>query len=372
MLTTKRLLLSCLSLAGSVGLLLTNPQRSYATDAPEYISLRGKSNCNRQLSYSVVQANPPMYNGQVMELRGTVGGMVKGDTLSIVLNMPDQNFVNLEVPSSEAGWIQQLSTPMVRVLVKVENAGIGNAVPMKVLAIAHDSGVGSIEAAQEAREREYERRRDAQRRNEARTVLSKSQRAHLASRGGVNREMPLTADVQKLAEYYVPRLGARVRECFTPYLRFIANHNSRLGMPTAALITANLLHFADRYDVDPRLVVAMIIAESDFDPMSTSRTGARGLGQLMPGTAASLGVNNSYDPVQNLDGSIRYLRNRLDLYRGKGAPGGGISFEQIRLAMAAYNAGAGAVKKHGGVPPFRETQAYVRRVETLYRQLSGQ
>ncbi|MCX6381785.1 MAG: lytic transglycosylase domain-containing protein [Armatimonadetes bacterium] len=373
MTTTKRLLLSCLSLTGFVGLLLVNPSPAYATDGADYVALRNKSSCNRQLSYTIVQANPPSYNGQVMELRGTVGGMIKGDTLAIVLNMTDQNFVNLDVPTNEAGWLQQVTNPMVRVLVKVENAGIGNAVPMKVLAISHDSEVGAIESVQAVRDREYERRMETRKRMEARSMLAKSQqRSQLGSRGGVNRDTPVTADIQKLAEYYAPKLGTRVRDCFVPYLRFVANYNRRLSMSTAALITANLLYFADRYDVDPRLAVAMIIAESGFDPMSTSRTGARGLGQLMPGTAQSLGVSNSYDPAQNLDGSIRYLRNRLDLFRDKGAPGGGIGIEQIRLAMAAYNAGAAAVKRHGGVPPFRETQAYVRRVESLYRQLSGQ
>lgn len=366
----KRPLPPVFSLLGIVGLFLASPSPSYATDGADYVALRSKSSCNRQLSYAVVQANPPSYNGQVMELRGVVGGMVKGDALSVVLSLSDQNFVTLEIPASEAGWIQRLATPTVRALVRVENAGIGNAVPMKVLAVAHDSEVGAIEAAQDARAREAERRAETRRRMEARSALAK--RSQVASRGAVNRDIPMTADVQKLAEYYTPKLGTRVRECFTPYLRFIANYNRRLNMSTAALITANLLHFADRYDVDPRLVVAMIISESGFDPMSTSRTGARGLGQLMPGTAQSLGVSNSYDPVQNLDGSIRYLKNRLDLFRDKSAPGGGMGIEQIRLAMAAYNAGAAAVKRHGGVPPFRETQAYVRRVETLYRQLSGQ
>jgi soluble lytic murein transglycosylase-like protein len=209
-------------------------------------------------------------------------------------------------------------------------------------------------------------------REEARNMLQRSHSANAPYRGGSVRSIPMTEDVQKLVQHYTALLSERVRGIFAPYMSFIQQHNPRLGPAKAALIAANLLHFADRYEVDPRLVVSMIIAESDFDPNSTSRTGAAGLGQLMPGTARMLGINNAYDPVQNLDGSIRYLRNRLDLFRDKGMPGGGMSFEQIRLAMAAYNAGAGAVKKHGGVPPYRETQAYVRRIETLYRQLTGQ
>jgi soluble lytic murein transglycosylase-like protein len=137
----------------------------------------------------------------------------------------------------------------------------------------------------------------------------------------------------------------------------------------AGMITVSLLHFADRYNVDPRLVVAMILAESGFNPNATSRVGAMGLGQLMPGTAAALGVSNPYDPVQNLDGSINYLRSRLDTFADQALPGGGYSFEQVAYALAAYNAGTNAVKKYKGIPPYRETQAYVRRVMSLYQQL---
>ena len=116
----------------------------------------------------------------------------------------------------------------------------------------------------------------------------------------------------------------------------------------------------------------MIFAESSFNPNATSRSGAAGLGQLMPRTAASLGVNNPYDHVQNLDGSIRYLRSRLDTFADKALPGGGLSFDQITLALAAYNAGTGAVKKYKGVPPYRETQAYVAKIISMYRYLTGQ
>ena len=166
-------------------------------------------------------------------------------------------------------------------------------------------------------------------------------------------------------------LSPRVQPLYPAYYDFILHRNPRLGMQQASVIAVNLLHFADRYDVDPRLVVAMIIAESDFDPTSTSRTGAMGLGQLMPDTARSLGVNNPYDPAQNLAGSISYLKGRLDTFADKALPGGGQTFEQVSLAMAAYNAGDGAVRKYGGVPPYRETQAYVRLVLSIYRRLCG-
>ena len=136
-------------------------------------------------------------------------------------------------------------------------------------------------------------------------------------------------------------------------------------------ITTSILFFSERERIDPRLTMAMIIAESGFDLSSTSRTGAMGLGQLMPGTARGLGVTNAYDPVQNIAGAVHLLRGHLDTYGGAPANAGVIPFNQIALTMAAYNAGPGAVRKYHGVPPYRETRRYVARVSSLYRQMCG-
>jgi soluble lytic murein transglycosylase-like protein len=90
----------------------------------------------------------------------------------------------------------------------------------------------------------------------------------------------------------------------------------------------------------------------------------------MPSTAAGLGVNDSYDPVQNIYGSVRYVKGMLDRMSGN-KKWNELTWYDLSLALAAYNAGPGAVKKHGGVPPYKETQNYVRRVTSIYKQLCG-
>ncbi|MGM0426511.1 MAG: lytic transglycosylase domain-containing protein [Thermodesulfobacteriota bacterium] len=132
---------------------------------------------------------------------------------------------------------------------------------------------------------------------------------------------------------------------------------SRLRFQEFDPIITRVAHY---HQVDPALVKAIVMAESGFDPRAVSTQGAEGLMQLMPRTARSLGVKDSFDPEHNIEGGVRYLKSLLKKFDNN-----------VQYAVAAYNAGSSKVKKHDGVPPIRSTHIYIERVFEYYHYYKG-
>jgi soluble lytic murein transglycosylase len=141
----------------------------------------------------------------------------------------------------------------------------------------------------------------------------------------------------------------------------------RMGIAPAAAVTRvdadvdqHVRQASTRYGVSEKLVSAVIRAESGFNPRAVSRKGARGLMQLMPQTASMLGVRDSFDPAENIDGGVRHLRMLIERFRN-----------DLPLALAAYNAGENAVLHYRGIPPYPETQDYVQKVLRFFHGVGG-
>jgi len=291
------------------------------------------------------------------ELSGQVVGQVASSGQPIVL-IQDGTY-SAEVSASQTflnatDWMDNGS--IVRVLVKsVPSADAGAPSMLVLIAAGPESSVSALEKVLAA--------------DDAKIAANSRARAQSLYAQETSRSAYLSA---RYAESSSPVgvLSDRATAIYPAYYATISRLNPHLSPNDVSTITKSILYYADVYQLDPRLIVAMVTAESGFDPYSVSRTGAVGLGQLMPETASDLGVTNAFDPQQNIAAAVELLSSHVQRYGGA-APCGVVPINTLLLSMAAYNAGPGAVKKYGGVPPYRETQNYVRKVNEIYQQLCG-
>ena len=289
------------------------------------------------------------YANKVIEVKGVVTGSARrqgGGT--VVVHAGDSNVeyvieVGADVPESTLDTGQNI-----RVLGKVTLLAGSSQPELRAIAV-----VGEYDALQVEQERTY---------------LAQQQRAQEARREATHRQLASRGTPANFTRR-PPSAPADMNAVVSRYRDAVLYFNHRLNAWEAERIARSIINYSNRYGLDARLVMAVIACESNFNPNAVSRAGAQGLGQLMPGTAAGLGVGDAFDAEENLDGATRLLRNHLD--HMSGGNGRAPTIREIQLALACYNAGAGAVHKYKGIPPYRETQNYVKKITRLYLQFCG-
>jgi soluble lytic murein transglycosylase-like protein len=342
-----------------------------AVPVDQYLKLRRLHKTDRTITYAQVTATPAQFVQKVIELKGTVNGSIRRDSgLAFLLTMDDSAAVLLEAPAADLPIVSNVASQKVRVLARVSEPKNGNVVPFEVLGVAYDAEVALKEEEAARKDTEEAARRQAE--SEAQKARA-APRAELGSRSGYGRQTTMTAPVRfgEISDLARRNLAPEAQAIYPAYRDYIARCNRRLSYQQVDMITTSLLYFAVHHKVDPRLVVAVFIAESDFDPRCTSNKGAMGIGQIMPDEARRMGVRDPYDPMDNVRASIALLKEKLIKYN-EGTPDGVLTLRQVQLALAAYNAGPGAVKKYGGIPPYRETQGYIKRILKRYAELCGE
>jgi len=305
------------------------------------------------------------FSGQIIEISGKISGRFSLPDGVMLIVDTRWGPMNVSVASSNR-WDCLETGRTIRALLSVPDAATLTQLHQIVPMIASAPEGAVVEAEQdEAAEAQQAAVAAAQA-----TQSEKLQEANRYRRQTTSRAAMYDFRTEMFVGHPIARLSPEAMSVYGPYRAFIASANRRLTDQEVDAITTSILYYSENERLDPRLVIAMIMAESGFNPSSTSRTGAMGLGQLMPSTAAGLGVSNAYDPVQNIGAAVHILSSHVRSYGGA-TPDGIVPINTLLLTMAAYNAGCGAVHKYQGVPPYRETRRYVRKVAAFYRKICG-
>jgi soluble lytic murein transglycosylase-like protein len=333
--TMRRFLVPVLLLAGS----LANAQ-----SLDQYLALRKQYKISQAVG---VPALETLVGSRIVEVQGRVKGVFQvGDKSAVMLERTDGGTEIIDADGIPS-WLQGNEVPC-RLIVKASRPYETAQLKSNLIAAAPESKIAAIE--------DFEAQKAAAKR--------RLQKSPTISRGSSALAGPIGRPAQGRSAQQWSLPASEV----TPiYAGFIKHRNPSLPDGEAYRIAQGIIGFSLKYGVDARLIMAMVMVESGFDPSARSRVGAMGLGQLMPGTAAGMGIGNPYDSVENLYGCVRIVRGHLDKYSKQT----GDAFQGLVLAIAAYNAGTGAVARHGGVPPYRETQRYVQKVIAWYKALSG-
>lgn len=316
----------------------------------QYLALRKQYKITQAVG---VPALETLVGSRVVEVQGKVKGVFEvQDKMALMLERTDGG---TEIVDANAipDWLKGNEVPA-RLIVKATRSHENGQLRCSLIGAAPEARIRSIEV-------EAEEKAAARRRLEA----SKASRSKTTPRNSSSSS--LYGPIGKGGARAGKAWSLPAHEVTPVYAGFIKGRNPRLSDGEAYRIAEGIVGFSLKYGVDARLIMAMVLVESGFNPSATSRAGAMGLGQLMPGTAAGMGIGNPYDSMENLYGCVRIVRGHMDKYKKQT----GDPYEGLVLALAAYNAGSGNVRRHGGVPPFKETQRYIQKVIGWYKTLSG-
>jgi len=336
MILVKQRLLLMLALALGIGLAGVP---AFAADSASYRSTREQYPVTTLADTAQVLTQIARHSGDVVEMDGAISGILQGGQPGYLLQVDPAQSVVVVMETADASLT--IGQP-VRVLARVS----ANGSPLTQLGMMPlDDTTGQLPEVAAAVAQVQQ--------PPAPATAPDARRAEATA--APERAEVTAAGTRAEARVSTPAVENRVRTLAARIQRV----NGDISADTATRIATCVMEKCRQHGVDSNLVFALMAQESRFDPRAVSPVGARGLGQLMPATAAGLGVRDSFDIEQNVDGTVRYLKDMMRIF---GSP---------RMALAAYNAGPGNVQRYGGIPPFRETQNYVQRITTHYRQLTG-
>lgn len=304
------------------------PSLSSGQSLSEYLKIRRQYGITQATSVAALET---LYGTRICEVKGRVKGSVSvGGRHSLLLERSDNDTLLISCKAIPE-WLSNNDTPA-RLIVRATRRSENGNLEAELLGVAAEAQIEPLDAEQTRKESQAAKR-------------------------------PVKPVSRKKARtWYLP-----VSQVTPIYANFIKTRNRRLTDREAMTIAQGIVGFSIKYGVDARLIMAMVLCESGFDPKATSHKGAMGLGQLMPGTARGMGVTNAYDSLENLNATVRLIGGHLNKYRRSA----GSDFEALCLALAAYNAGSGAVRRWGGVPNYRQTKAYINKVIGWYRSFCG-
>lgn len=307
---------------------------SSAQSLDQYLALRKQNKVSAPIS---VASLDNMVGTRVVEIKCIVKGVMELESgVSLYVEYPDNRGEQVIDATTIPSWLKG-GAITARLLVKATRTEQYGALKLELLGAISNEEMAKREAAS------------------AKTAYSpvSPDRTTTSTRGkSVTRTTPTKTALPS-------------QEITHIYAKFIQNHNKRLAYDRAYEIAHYIIKWSLTYKLDARLVVALVITESDFKPTTISSAKAMGLGQLMQVNCDEYGITDPWDTNQNLYGTCRQLREHLNRYPGTHD----MDTNRLTLALAAYNAGPGNVKKYGGVPPFRETQNYIKRVFARYQRL---